>query len=77
MKKLILSLLLTGWVFSVSAQELKEGIVFMENESWELALKKAKEQHKLIFIDCYTVWCGPCKSLSDKVFPQKKSGGFF
>ena len=23
--------------------------------------RKAKKEKKLIFIDCYTSWCGPCK----------------
>ena len=45
---------------------------FMENEPWKEVLTKAQHQNKLIFMDCYTVWCGPCKGLSEKVFPQPK-----
>ena len=46
--------------------------VFRENESWQDVKKEAAEQKKLIFMDCYTVWCWPCKELSENVFPQPK-----
>ena len=65
---LLLILLLVGW--NVGAQttdtttQQQEGIIFMENQPWKSVLQKAKEQNRLIFMDCYTVWCGPCKGLS-------------
>ena len=54
-----------------------QGIVFMDNEPWNKVLQKAKEQNRLIFMDCYTVWCGPCKGLAQDIFPQKQVGDFF
>ena len=76
--KLFFILLLTGMGISVFAQnEGQEGIVFMENQPWSEVLQKAKEQNRLIFMDCYTVWCGPCKGLAKDIFPQKKVGDFF
>jgi thiol:disulfide interchange protein len=36
--------------------------------SLEEVKKEAKKQKKNIFIDCYTVWCGPCKMLDKNVF---------
>ena len=30
----------------------------------------------MIFMDCYTSWCGPCKGLAQNVFPQPKVGEF-
>ena len=59
------------------AEKPYEGIFFMENQPWNDVLRKAKEQNRLIFVDCYTVWCGPCKGLSNDIFPQKKVGDFF
>ncbi|PRZ21245.1 thioredoxin family protein [Flavobacterium granuli] len=53
-----------------------QGIQF-EHISFEEALKKAKEQNKLIFIDFYTVWCGPCKAMTKNVFPDPKIGELF
>ncbi|HJA14543.1 MAG TPA: thioredoxin family protein [Candidatus Butyricimonas faecavium] len=53
-----------------------DGIKF-EESSFEEALKKAKDQGKLLFMDCYTTWCGPCKMMSNQVFKQKFVGDFF
>ena len=39
-----------------------EGISFI-HENVSEALNKAKTQSKLIFVDAYTTWCGPCKMM--------------
>ena len=41
------------------------------------ALAKAKAENKLVFMDCYTSWCGPCKYMTETIFPQEKAGEFF
>lgn len=38
--------------------------------SFEEALQKAKEENKGIFIDVSTTWCGPCKHVKAKIFPE-------
>jgi thioredoxin 1 len=53
-----------------------QGIVFIE-EDWSKALAEAKKQKKLIFLDAYASWCGPCKLLKRKTFPDKDAGEFF
>ena len=40
------------------------------------ALELAKSEKKLVFIDCYTSWCGPCKIMAKEVLPQKEVGDF-
>ena len=52
------------------------GIKFIE-ENWNKALLEAKKQNKLIFLDAYTTWCGPCKLLKRNTFPDKAAGEFF
>ena len=60
MKKLfVLIVLIAGIVWGAEAQS-KE-ITFEQTKEWKKVLKKAKKEKKLIFIDCYTSWCGPCK----------------
>jgi thioredoxin-related protein len=71
MRLLTLCLLLIS-AFSISAQETT-GIVF-EEKSFDELLTQAKQQDKLIFIDAYTTWCGPCKMMTAKVFPQEAVG---
>ena len=45
--------------------------------TFDEALAAAKEEGKLVFVDCYTSWCGPCKNMAEKVFPRKEAGEFF
>ncbi len=53
-----------------------QGIVFEKAKFSEL-LTKAKEQDKLIFIDVYATWCGPCRRMAEEVFTDKSVGDFF
>lgn len=56
--------------------EHNEGIVF-ETGSFNDALAKAKREGKLVFLDAYTSWCGPCKMMSRDVFPRADVGAVF
>ena len=31
----------------------------------------------MVFVDCYTTWCGPCKYMTSNVFPQETVGDYF
>lgn len=73
MKKFI-SILICA-LFSVVAFA-QEGVDFQQL-TYEEALAKAKAENKLVFMDCYTSWCGPCKHMTTNVFPQKAAGEFF
>ena len=62
---------------SVVQAQISQGVNFHDNESWSSILKLASDQDKLIFVDCYTTWCGPCKALAKEVFPLKAVGDYF
>lgn len=53
-----------------------QGIEF-EHGTWKEAMELAQTQQKIIFVDGYAVWCGPCKRLSKNVFPRKDVGDYF
>jgi thiol-disulfide isomerase/thioredoxin len=50
-----------------------QGIEFKEG-NWNDIVALAKKEHKLIFMDIYTTWCGPCKMMDKNIFPQKAVG---
>ena len=56
--------------------ENKEGIPFVDLK-FDDALVQAKKEGKMLFLDCYTSWCGPCKMMSEQVFPLKVVGDYF
>ena len=53
-----------------------EGIQFHRG-TWNEALAQAKEENKLIFLDIYASWCGPCKQLKKKTFSDSEVGEYY
>jgi thiol-disulfide isomerase/thioredoxin len=48
-----------------------------EKGNWEEILTKAEKENKLIFLDAYTTWCGPCKWMAANVFTNDTVADFF
>ena len=61
----LLSLFLIGFSTLLFSQD---GINFQQITFKEI-LAKAKAEKKLIFIDAFAVWCGPCKLMEKNIFP--------
>ncbi len=72
MKKIYSTILLALIAVGMMAQ----GISF-EHGSLSDALAKAKAENKLLFIDGYAVWCGPCKHMAKTVFMEEEVGNYF
>lgn len=53
-----------------------QGIRF-ESGSFQEILRKAQQEKKMIFIDVYTSWCGPCKMMAEKVFTDPQASQFY
>lgn len=53
-----------------------QGIQF-EDISVAEALKKAKKERKLVFVDMNATWCGPCKYIAKTLFMEQEVGDFF
>ncbi len=74
MKKLIAFAIILSVLTNLSAQ----GISFeKEGTAWADILKKAKTENKIVFVDAYTSWCGPCKVMAKNIFPLPEVGDVF
>lgn len=71
MKKFIFASMLLGASALVAPAQTE-----FRHVSFDEALAAAKQENKLVFVDFFTTWCGPCKMMSNKVFPQKEVGDF-
>lgn len=67
-----------GAVATVEKNQEKsdEGIAFIKADLAK-AKEMAKSSGKLIFIDAYTSWCGPCKQMSATTFKDAEVGKLF
>lgn len=67
----------TLFALIIALGAMAQGVAFEpEGTTLEQASAKAKAENKLIFLDCYTQWCGPCKKMTKDVFPQEKVGAY-
>ena len=72
MKKTILFFACCMAIGALQAQ----GIEFAQG-TWKEILAEAARQDKIVFVDAYTTWCGPCKMMDRNTFSQKEVGDFF
>ena len=85
MKKLFGFLLVAGMISTAFVPKsklettkviVKDGIEF-QKATFDEALKEAKKTGKLVFIDAYTEWCGPCKKMAATTFMDPEVASLF
>lgn len=80
MKKIIACLLALLPLCTLCQENLKTAFqpndtgIHFTNTSFEEALQVARDVNKMVFIDFYTVPCGPCIMLEKEIFPRAKAG---
>jgi thioredoxin-related protein len=72
----IASTFVVAMTLSAHRTDTEAGIDF-HSGTWEEAMTLANQENKLIFLDISASWCGPCKLLKKKTFPDKEVGIFY
>jgi thiol-disulfide isomerase/thioredoxin len=73
MKKIIAGLFLAICSLAANASEIK----FSDNPVWTTVLETAKKEHKMIFLDAYATWCGPCKMMDSETYVDSAVADFY
>lgn len=68
---LLLSLLLVSG--ALHAAEIN----FLDNPKWTTVLERAKKENKIIFLDAYATWCGPCKQMDAETYTNEAVASFY
>ncbi|SKB70278.1 Thioredoxin-like [Sphingobacterium nematocida] len=67
--------MLTRILGDIQKVKMKDGVDFKTIPLFQ-ALQQAANDRKLVFLDAYTDWCGPCKEMDRSVFPLPKVGSY-
>jgi len=68
--------MLLSTCFTLQAQQSETGIVFRKDAFAEV-LKESARTGKLLFVDCYTSWCSPCKWMEKNVFVNDTVAAYY
>ena len=70
------TLILLAFALSTSLLAQDRSIEF-KHYTFDEALKASKAENKPIFMDCFAVWCGPCKWMSANIFTKNDVADYF
>jgi len=73
MKKVLFALCLLLATLTTKAAEIK----FLENPVWTDVLAQAKKENKIIFLDAFATWCGPCKQMDAETYTNQAVADYF
>jgi len=72
MNKISFFLIVLVSQLSFSQQSIK-----FEDSDFATILAKAKSEKKIVFLDAYAAWCGPCKLMERNVFTDKNVAEYY
>lgn len=76
MKKINLLIIFTLAFSLPSVFSQNRSIRFLE-KPWLEILQTAKKENKMIFLDAYAAWCGPCKWMAANIFTNDTVADYF
>lgn len=66
----------TVFLLAIAFSSFGQGIEFV-HVTWQEALEQAKAERKLLFVDSYAQWCGPCKRMAKQEFVKAEVGDVY
>lgn len=72
----LLFLLTVSLLTSILANAQTKTIQF-ESGTWEEIKARSAKENKLIYLDAYTTWCGPCKGMAKNVLTNDTVADYF
>ncbi len=57
------------FIFFISLSVFSQESINFEKGTFKEILAKAKKEKKLVFMDAFAAWCGPCKLMEKNIFP--------
>jgi thiol-disulfide isomerase/thioredoxin len=76
MQKFILILLLLISISVSDGFSQNRSIQFIE-KPWQEIVAMAKQENKMIFLDAYASWCGPCKWMAANIFTNDTIAAYY
>jgi thiol:disulfide interchange protein len=70
------TILLAAFSLTAFVSKAQSGIQFHQG-TFQEALNKATKENKLVFMDAYTAWCGPCRAMSANTFTNPDVADYF
>lgn len=74
---MIRTILLVALAFSIINTHAQDTSINFVTMKWDDAVALATKENKPIFVDAYTVWCGPCKWLAANVFTDPEVAAYY
>jgi thiol-disulfide isomerase/thioredoxin len=77
LKPLILMVFTYYLFFCIDTLQAQNHEINFVQTKWKEVLLKSKKEKKLVFLDCYTSWCGPCFWMKKNVFVNDSVADFY
>lgn len=71
------NILIIAFFIIASISQAQNRHINFETGNLASVFEKAKKENKLIFVDAYTTWCGPCKQMAKQVFTNDSVADYY